>query len=284
MLTARTRALLTLGATVLAVLPGVSRAAPEETVGLLAYRTTTRAASLQLQVDAVPGDRPAVVASVFATVERGRITKSPDGSVMAFGAGDRARVTVDGNVVRLCDHGVCAVDGTTTAAGMGLTVTNRAGETGVNVVLLTVRAPRVTYRVEAKGWAVKRVPTSFRWVGGDGVALGGSYALGHGVEAFSDASAPGGRFGSVGIATAPCSQSTTGVVSRGVGTITLDGGRTRPSLTCPTSDNTITSWADAATEWQVSGTAFGDTTLAEARLFVQDLPRKLATPSNWPWR
>lgn len=280
----RFRCFLGVAAVALAIAPAQSLAAPpDQTVVLMVYRTTTQPGSLELSVSAPPGSGRSAVATAYLDVEGPDITNVIDGSAVAFGAADDARVTAGGESVRLCDHGACAADAETWTAGFGLSMTNPEGMDGVNVVLVAARGPRISYSYRLKGWAIRRVSTQVRWVPGGDAALVGAYGSGSGVETFEQTTAPGGRYGSVAVAVAPCSQASTSV-SRGAGLLTLEGGWTRPSVGCPTAENTMASWASSATTWRVTGTAAGDTTLSDARLFVIDLPKALPTPMTWPWR
>lgn len=259
-------------------------AAQDPQLALLAYRTTTGAASLRLQVDAPPGKHPSVITVVMATVSRGRLARIDLATTLLSGAADRAQVRAGGQRAVLCDNGVCAADTETTSAGLALSVRNEAGDDALNVVFVAAGGPSIYSVANLDGWAVKRVRLPFRWVSGEQVAPAGAYVLGAGVEAFTEASAPGGATGSIAVSDPPCSEATSGVVSRGAGTLTLDGGKTHPTFTCPADRTTLASWAVGRTTWRVHGTAAGDATQSDARLFVLDLPKTLPVPRSWPWR
>lgn len=273
---------------VLASLVTSAAAAPsrDQAVGILAYRTTTDAGSLDIQVVAPPRPgRPSFVGTVMTHVERSRVTAVSHGAADAAGTSDEVEAWGAGHAASSCEHGYCYLAGSTIHAETWVSLSNPAGSGGTNVVFIVARGPEIRFSYKATGWAVKRVPLSYRWVSGDDTASVAVHGRGNGVEVFDgEATLPGGRFGSVAVATAPCSESTSGLVSRGIGTMTLNGGRTTPSLTCPTDDQTIASYALHTTAWRAAGTVAGDTNTSEARLFVLDLPKTLAVPKNWPWR
>ena len=94
-----------------------------------------------------------------------------------------------------------------------------------------------------------------------------------GVEHFTGASAPGGRYGSVALAVLPC------FPNGGVGSAVLRGGDPSPDQpkdgTRKTRCDGITvaeSAANRATTWRFEGEATGDTAIPD-RLVVVDLPR-----------
>ena len=88
----------------------------------------------------------------------------------------------------------------------------------------------------------------------DGVATSGTSA-----EVLREASARGGRRGSIAVAVPPCDV--------GVGRMRLDGGRAPVEIGCPT--RAVTAFADRATTWRLSGLAAG-TASAGTRLLVID--------------
>lgn len=269
---------------VVAVGAAVPAEAAGQQIGLIAYRTTTGAASLELQVDAPPGKQPSVIAMALATVDRGRIERLDLAGVLLSGEADQAQVRANGGHTVLCERGVCALDTSTQTAGSAVSIVNDAGDDRYNVFVVVARGRSVSYRATTKGWAVKRVSLPYRVVEGRQVADAGAYALGSGVERFKEASAPGGATGSIAISEPPCSEAASGVVSRGAGTLTLDGGVERDTFTCPTERGALSAWATRRTTWRVHGDVNGDTTMAGARLFVLDLPKSLPVPKSWPWR
>lgn len=269
---------------VLAPITPSASAAPDRQLALIAYRTTTGAAALDLQVSAPPGSKPSIIAMVVATVERSRIASLDLAGVLLSGEADRVQVKANGSRTTLCDEGVCMADTSTQTAGSAITIRNEAGDDRYNVMFVVARGASVTYSAKAKGWAIKRVTLPYRIGAGADTAVTAAYALGSGAEVFGDVSAPGGASGSIAVSEPPCSESVNGTVSRGAGTLTLDGGVTRPKFTCPTDRGALASWALRRTTWRVHGTMAGETTQAGARLFVLDLPKKLPTPRNWPWR
>ncbi|HVF06554.1 MAG TPA: hypothetical protein VNA20_17065 [Frankiaceae bacterium] len=251
---------------------------------LMAYRTTRGAASLALQVDAPPGKQPSVIAMVVATVDRGRIESIDHAAAVLSGEADSAQVRANGSRTVLCESGACVLDTSTEIAGGAVRIDNDAGDDRWNVLFVVARGRSATYRATAKGWTVKRVSLPFRVVTGQQATDAGAYAVGAGVEVFRQAAAHGGGTGSLAVAEPPCSEATTGAVSRGIGTLTLDGGVKSDTYTCPADRGALAGWATRRTTWRVHGTAAGDSTMAGARLVVLDLPRSLPVPRTWPWR
>jgi hypothetical protein len=273
-----------LAATLLTTTVAVPAAAePEEYVGLLVYRTTAGAARLDLDVDLPPGQRPSYVVFGLFTASRGRLTRLDWGGATVFGQGEQTQVYGDGGRTVLCDHGVCATDTRVLSAGTSIEGSAAAGDPSMNLLFFAARAREVRYRLAGHGWAVRRVHLPSRYVAGDDVAKAGAYALTTGAEVSGEARAPGGGYGSVGIGVAPCSQTGTGLVSRGAGRVTLDGGTARATFTCPSDVGRLWAWAPRRTVWHLHGTAAGETQFAEGRLFVLDLPKTLPVPRDWPW-
>jgi hypothetical protein len=252
-------------------------------VALLAYRTTRGAGSLEIQVGATPGDQPSAVAVVVGRVAHGRLAEVGFAEAQAFGAANHAQVRGNGGSTVLCDAGACAADTTTLDAGLALTVTSKAGDDLPNVVLVVAQGPKVVYTESHRGWAVKRITLPFRWVTGQDSAVLGAWAMGSGAEVFTDASLKGGATGSVAIGRLPCSAAAVGLVGRGVASATLDGGRAPRSTSCAGSPR-VAAIADGRTTWRLHGNAAGDTTDADLRLLVLDLPRTLPFPRTYPWR
>jgi len=281
---ARTVVAAALASGLLAQMAGSVSAAPDRQLALIAYRTTTGAAALDLQVDAPPGSKPSVIAMVVATIDRSRIVSLDLAGVLLSGEADRVHVKANGGGTTLCDEGVCMADTSTQSAGSAITIRNDAGDDRYNVMFVVARGASVTYSAKAKGWAIKRVTFPYRITAGADTAIAAAYGLGSGAEVFGDVSAPGGTTGSIAVSEPPCSESYNGTVSRGAGTLTLDGGVTRPTFTCPADRGALASWSRRKTTWRVHGTMAGETTQAGARLFVLDLPKALPTPRNWPWR
>lgn len=256
-----------------------------ERVSFMLVRTSTDAsASMHLNLSVVPGERAAVYSVTFATLRRGRITSVDLAGASSPGASDHTQVRANGTSTSLCSRGVCQLDWETLTSGVGAGASG--GPNGPNVLFVVAQAPggSVGYSVDLVGWQL--IPTSFtyRWVNGVDSAAVGAFAGPYGVEAFTDASLRGGTSGSIAIAIAPCDANGTNAASKGIGRLTLDGGVTQPTFTCPLNANPVGSWATRATDWRVHGQVAGSAGGHDTRLFVLDLPPRLPLPKDWAWR
>jgi hypothetical protein len=161
-----------------------------------------------------------------------------------------------------CPHGLVAL-------GFGI---DDSDESLYNRIYIPVRGRVSDLSFHATGWQLLRTPYPFRTV--DGISSSSEAVSDdpYGVEVFEAASAPGGRHGSIAMGDPPCSTATSDVLARGVGTVTLAGGRHPSSLTCPTDTGELVDITMRPTRWTLKGTVAGDTTQRNTRLLVLDLP------------
>lgn len=250
---------------------------------LIAERTTRGPSRFDLQIRLRPTDRGGFLGAVDAHVKPGRIVEVFGGHGVFIGGTDEPQGYAYGRAVSTCDVGVCDVFVLKTLV-YGSTYEDRREGDALNRLFVAVWGRDIKYSLEAKGWVLRRVDWDFRFVDGAksdavGVETGGEM----GAEVFMSASARGGRYGSFGVAMAPCSTTDLSVLLRGVGQATLDGGVEQKTVTCPTDGDplvpppfplrTTATWAPRGTRWHFHGLIAGDTSLARARLFVLDLPK-----------
>lgn len=126
--------------------------------------------------------------------------------------------------------------------------------------------------VDSPGWRLTRTAMRVRYVTSDtGGTATGVQVLGEHVERFGKATLPGGRRGSIAVATPPCRPlHRVGVYREGHGTATLTGGTVAQSFDCRANLHDLTAAADRATTWTFSGDVVG-TAMGTTRLAVIDL-------------
>ncbi len=127
------------------------------------------------------------------------------------------------------------------------------------------------------GWKLKRVPLTYRY---SDDSDGDPSILQYGPRAVSflngTFSRPGGKQGSIAIATAACSNALVAPLNSGAARVTLSGSAAPQTISCPSSLPPFAiAAATAATTWTWSGFSAGDDTQLACRLFVMDLPRGL---------
>jgi hypothetical protein len=254
----------------------------QERVVLIVERTNPGPSHFKLQLGVWPTDRGGFLGEVEARLKAGRIVDVFFGHGLFIGGSDEPEAYASGRVVSTCDVGVCDLFVQKSLAS-STEYEDRRGGDAFNRLFVALWGRDVDYSLEAKGWTLRRVDWDFRFVNGDksdavGVETGGEM----GAEVFMDASARGSRYGSFGVAVAPCSTTTLSVPPRGVGQATLDGGVERKTVTCPADGEPVVpsapermaaTWAPRATRWRFHGTVAGDTSFARTRLFVLDLPK-----------
>jgi hypothetical protein len=236
-------------------------------------RTTQGPSSYEVMATADPGEDGAFVGSIHAAVAGGKITSVWPGTSTSMDRTNEPLVYSPAGSVSSCDVGQC--DLYESSGGQGISFQDSDGSNPLNRSFIAVAgvAPRIDF--EAEGWRLRRTSWTFSFVDGtesDGVGARGGDT--HGAELFLGAAAEGGKYGSIALATPPCSTTTTNAVSRGAGQVTLDGGVESQTVTCPTDNpSRLASWAPAAATWSLHGPAAGTTELSETRLFVLDFPR-----------
>lgn len=259
------------------VLPARS-APPVERLGLVIRRTRAGATSWQLGVDVRTGHKTGgFIAGVGGRFVNGRpVTVSPMVATSSRRWED-STLQVGDTEWSTCSVGVCHDDRILGTHGLGAVYSDRPGPDQPTHYFVVAYGREVGYEFEGDGWEVvtDRAPLAYRFVDG----REGSKAAAHvglsGVEVSGEYAAPGGRYGSLALAFPPCSVSGTGVVSRGVGQVRLDGGVDPKTFTCPADRNFLADFATRATRWRLHGPVAGETTGADTRLFVLDVPKRL---------
>lgn len=135
---------------------------------------------------------------------------------------------------------------------------------------------RVEVTFESEGWVLAETDLEYRYAdfrSSEGV---GVVTPVRSADLFVSAELDGGELGSIAQAIPPCSSSVTGLVSRGIGELRLNGGEEPSSLRCPSvlgdQPELLDDIARGATTWSAEGMVVGDNSLQQGRLFVIDLP------------
>lgn len=276
----------------MAASPLLPRTVAAATAGVYEYeavRTTAGPTSLEIQV-AVPEGfnfQPAFVAAIGAVVTDGRVTGVVPGFSELYNGRPDPLVSASGVTVSGCDVGVCHSDGTAVSVDI-FTSQDSGGPGAMNRLYLVVEGPHPKVTLQSDGWTLQPTTFAYRYIDGSSSADVSVFAEQYGVEAFRSATLSGGVYGSMAQAAPPCSSgapvvggATTAQV--GVGQVTLSGGKSSPSSSCPSQTSTyIADWAAGATQWTLSGLVVGDATLQEVRLFVVDLAAPEAQSGSAP--
>lgn len=274
--TRRAPAALAAASALIATVPAVTDAAPPlVTTTLVLRRTAPGPTSFDLQVAAWNDGRGSFIGEVGARVERGRVTLADAMFTGSARRWENSTLNLGATRVSTCTVGVCHGSGVLGYHAMGTTHTDDSGEDPLTHVFVALVGREVKYEFHANGWTLVKTPLSFRYLDGGETSQAFGKVGHHGVEMYEDGFLRGGRNGSVALGIPPCSTATVGVVPRGSGTLTLDGGVRSASITCPTERIFPASYALAATTWRFHGHAAGDTTGRDTRLFVVDLPKRL---------
>jgi len=255
--------------------PVAVSAAPLVTTTFVLRRTSPGPTSFELQVSVWNDTRGSFIGHVGARVERGRVTLADalfSGSARRW---EDTTVTAGGTRASTCQVGVCHDDDVEGYHGLGTIHDDPTGKDPLTHVFVTLVGRKVQYEFHAKGWKLVRMPLTFRYLDGGETSPAFSKVGQNGVEVYEDGTLPGGRGGSIALGIPPCSTSSSGLVPRGAGTLTLDGGVSSESITCPTERIFPASYAPKATTWRFHGRAAGDTTGRDTRLYVVDIPARL---------
>jgi hypothetical protein len=255
----------------------VSAASPRERIVVLLRRTTSGPSSFEFSASFQLHERGAFVGSLDAHVGKRGPLKVWPGLVTSVSGRDGVSVSVNGSSANSCDRLNLCTGSDFGGGGYAITYEDKEGSDPVNFVLVVVEGKGIVQEFRGVGWTSRVVGWRYRYIDGseaDSVSVSsGSF---EGAEVFFEATAPGGRFGSLAVAWLPCSTSNSEVVPRGVGNAVLTGGIAEEELGCAGDDRrpAAASWAKGSTAWRLTGTTVGDTTLRETRLFVVDLPRR----------
>ncbi|HEX8001110.1 MAG TPA: hypothetical protein VF519_00275 [Mycobacteriales bacterium] len=254
--------------------PAPSSAKPIKTVTFVLRRTAHGASSYDLQVGVWGDGRGSFIGVVGAVTSRGRVTGAEAQLTGSTGRWRGAAVAAYGTRWSSCAAAPCD-DDMEVYRGVGSTLDDTEGTDPVTHVFVVLVGTRVEYEFHANGWTLVRTPLAFRYLDGLDTAPAYARADGVGAETYTDGRLPGGQRGSIALGIPPCSTSLVGIAPRGVGRLTLDGGVSPVSVTCPTDRVFPASYAPGPTTWRFHGAATGDATARDTRLFVVDLPARL---------
>ena len=247
-------------------------------------RTTDGPASFQISAGGSPGDGVDAFAGVIgARVEDGEAKAVFPGTHATYGRTDSTTVYGLGDEpTTACELGGPCTVLTTLGGGVQTYLSDDGGKDVPNRVYVVIEAAYIDFAVEAKGWELRPADFDYRYVDNlESDAIGASQNS-RGVEVFFESTAPGGANGSVAQANPPCTRSVVNQVSRGVGRMTLDGGPSSPTFTCPLDTDLIGDFARGATTWRAHGYIAGQNDLANTHLFVVDLPKHGGPPAAEP--
>jgi hypothetical protein len=244
-----------------------------ETLTFMLVRTTSGPSHFDLLLSASSPSSGGYIGDIDGVVRHGRVVRVDSGSMndLRF---EEDGVDVATQHVRTCGLAHCrtAPDGALLTE-IGYAAKHSRGD--VNALFFVLHGVRLDYHLDAVGWRIVPMRLNYRlvntWDASPARVSSGVYSA----AVVDGATAPGGRSGSLAVATPPCSISASGIVSRGAGQIQLTGGVTAPTFTCPTDRIPIGSYTNRKTTWSVDGWAAGDSTQSDTTLFVIDRPARL---------
>jgi len=257
------------------VIPAASADSAPGAVTFELIRTTSGPSQFDLSVSASPGPDGVLIGEADTYARSGHVVRIDGGAIV--GDNPEAQGLDVGNVhIRTCSYtGTCAPGGFDVVL-LGVSYASGSSAGDVNELFFVVRGTRISIRLTAKGWRLRNAPLTFHDQPTQQDAAASAAVAGRGVAVTGGAASPGGRSGSVAVAMPPCSISDVGAVARGAGRVTLIGGVTSPSFTCPaTTAPVLASYATSATQWRIDGLVAGDTTLANQALLVIDTPKRV---------
>lgn len=251
-------------------------------------RTTSGASSYELSVTATAlQDRPALYGLASTRSVGGRIVSTSTGFAESLYATDPEEAGLAGQRTSLCKRSnhqlqLCWSPGPG-GAGSAFFVTwyksDGSSKGADNLVFVVAQGVATGVSFKGQGWKLVRIPLSYRAHDSSSASFAW-FSVIHSVggDVFEETQAPGGRYGSLAVATPPCTNLGVG----GIGSVTLRGGTTTPTMTCPTaaSSPVLTSFAPRSTSWNFSGIAAGANYYTKNRLFIVDLPRALPHTSG----
>lgn len=259
------------GLLVATALPAESATASTGVVaGFELVRTSSGPTSFDFFVSATTPADGSFIGEIDATVHHARVSSVTPGGFTSQGRpADGA--TVVGQPVSTCGALGCggALQGIVFEDISYSSATSRGD---VNLIFVVAEGGKVSYRFHSQGWRLHRTTLRHHIVELASAGPVSARMSGYGAAVFTGATASGGAHGSVAEAVPPCSTSTIGAVSRGVGTIALNGGTSSPSSLCPVDTMPLAAFSPGATTWSATGDVVGDSTLVECPLFTIDLP------------
>lgn len=276
---ARYRSILLGCSLLLAAAPmSTSSAMGKAQMGLVLQRTTTGPSWFELTLivgyDAKGGE--GLLATMGGTVRHGRYENALPGFVSTFGYDDNRTASVRGQHRSACNLvGVCFNQTALDSVGFSSTrYSDKGAAGGLNTWFGVAQGKSVQYTFRGKGWALKRLPLTYRFANGSDSQIAAHAPVLTALEVYTEPiRLAGGRFGSLATAAPPCSETSVSV-PRGYAKLKLTGGIRDQAVLCSGEASNVekTGWAPRQTTWELSGTAVGDAKLTETRLLVLDLP------------
>ena len=267
------RAVIAVALCAAAAVPPAAGAASSATRTFVLVRTTSGASSFNLSLSASPDSNGLLIGEADTYSKGGYVSRVDSGAIVGSHPSSQG-IDAGSLHVRTCSYtGTCA-PGSLDLAFLGFSYSSNNSSGDINALYFVMRGSRLQVKFTGTGWALKSVPLAFRAQEVQNNAVVAVSIANRGAAITDGASAPGGRSGSVAVAEPPCSTSDVGVLARGLGRVTLTGGVTSPTFTCPAPAAAILgSYARKSTTWQLTGVAAGDSTLSDEALLVIDTPR-----------
>jgi hypothetical protein len=243
------------------------------TSSFLIQRTRTAGpADFRFDISAEADGVPGFLTDIWMSYDHaGRVSAVKPGEVQAFNDTREPAVYASGRSLSSCAVGICET-GSTPMGSLAI-VSRDEGSTSTPAVLVIARGSRVTWQFRGHGYRLLRARARFRYVAAGNTSAVGVNYLGNGAEFYATStSLRGGPRGSIAVGVAPCSTSGSGVVSRGVGRLSLSGGPATRTTTCPRERGVLADTTARRTTWDLQGFGAGDTSMRGVRLLVIDLP------------
>lgn len=223
------------------------------------------------------GSRPALFASFGGRLNAGRFDNLLVGRVGAVARDHSALVVRPSGTDPVTCASVgreCPDSGVVSTA----TIYSDDGEaTAPNRWFGIIEGNNTEFTFSGRGWKVKRVPLTYRFAAeGSGSPTVVQFGA-RGASAMDGSlSLPGGKQGSIAVATAACSNGHIPPLNTGVAQVTLSGAGNTKSISCPSQFPPFAAAAASTTAtWTWSGLSAGDDTQLACRLFVLDLRKGL---------
>lgn len=259
------RNLVAAAAAALATVPGAATAVPAPVRMQVWEIVRVSAAPSKFAVSASVGfvDSRSILAVTYLRQERSGLKVLPGASVSSHEGSTEPQLYAGGKRVS-CTAAVGIACTTTKGVNMSVDYYHDGGSKDpaapTSILVLTYgRDPQVSVAGDSKHWRVRKVSRAARVVwSSDGDQAAGAWTPYLGIEAFTGATLPGGKRGSVAIGVPPCSGSPV-AVSSGAGSVTLAGGVKPVQASCPQDVMRPSQLARKATTWTLTGPVAGTT-------------------------
>jgi hypothetical protein len=236
-------------------------------------RTTTGPSSFELGIFTNYTAAGGFIGGLFTEESNGNVLGIVGGGMTSIGPGEPTAY-ISGTRIDSCTLPVCPLRTVEGQTGLGEFYSDSGATGAINRGYFIAEGASVSATLyQASGWSLQAAPLGYRYVDGDSGGNVSARVLDSGVEVFTGASIyDGSSRGSFAQADPPCSITSSSLVARGVGTLTLTGGVRRPSETCPQGQDELDSWSNGPTRWQLTGPVVGDSSQRHTRLLMIERP------------